>query len=191
MKSVGVYLGANSGNNKDFGKEITILGKNLAQMNLTLVYGGSSQGLMGQLATEVKTNGGTVIGVITNQLIEKEQPLTTLDELHIVDSMQERKQFIQKHSDSFIVVPGGLGTLEEAFDTWNAIKIGLIDKPIGFLNINGYFDRLFEFITTCEQYGFISNEQANIPLINATVFGLLSDLNHAHALLKHKAMAIV
>ena len=191
MKSVGVYLGANSGNHSSFSKEIIVLGKNLAQMNLTLVYGGSSQGLMGQLATEVKKHGGTVIGVITNQLIEKEQPLTNLDELHIVDSMHARKQFIQKNSDSFIVVPGGLGTLEEAFDTWNAIKIGLIDKPIGFLNINGYFNRLFEFITTCAQYEFISNEQANIPLINEKVFELLSDLNHAHALLKHKAMTIV
>ena len=191
MNSIGVYLGAHCGNNKAFGEAIAVLGKKMAQMRLTLVYGGSSLGLMGQLATEVKENSGTVVGIITRQLIEKEQPLATLDELHIVDSMQERKQLMQTRSDSFIVVPGGLGTLEEAFETWNAIKIGLINKPIGFLNIAGYFDQLFGFIATCEQHGFISNEQTNIPHINSTVPGLLSDLNHAHAVLTHRASAIV
>ena len=176
MKSVGVYLGAQCGNDKIFSETINELAKKIAQRQLTLVYGGSSIGLMGQLATTVQQNGGKVIGVITHQLSEREQVLTSLDELHFVDSIQERKQIMQDKSDAFIVVPGGLGTLEEAFDTWNALKIGLINKPMGFLNIAGYFDKLFEFINTCEKYGFISNEQVNIPRIYADVQELLNDL---------------
>jgi len=81
--------------------------------------------------------------------------------------MQERKLLMQQHSDAFLVMPGGLGTLEEAFDTWNAIKIGVIDKPIGFLNLNGFYDGLFSFMTHCEQQGFVSATQLRIPLVDA------------------------
>ena len=177
MKSIGVYLGAHCGNSSMFSESVTILGKEIAALGLTLIYGGSSLGLMGILATTVKNNGGKVVGVITNQLIDKEKPLSTLDELHIVDSMQERKQLIQQRSDMFIVMPGGLGTLEEAFDTWNAIKIGIFNKPLGFLNIAGYFDELFAFISTSNKSGFISNEQLKIPYINTSVNLLLKNLN--------------
>ncbi|WP_234999737.1 TIGR00730 family Rossman fold protein [Legionella quinlivanii] len=103
---------------------------------MTLVYGGSSLGMMGLLANTVKECGGKVVGIITHHLIEQEKPLKCLDELYIVDSMQERKSMMQQISDMFIVMPGGLGTLEEAIETWNAIKIGELTKPIGFLNIN-------------------------------------------------------
>ncbi|KTD50489.1 lysine decarboxylase [Legionella quinlivanii] len=91
---------------------------------------------MGLLANTVKECGGKVVGIITHHLIEQEKPLKCLDELYIVDSMQERKSMMQQISDMFIVMPGGLGTLEEAIETWNAIKIGELTKPIGFLNIN-------------------------------------------------------
>lgn len=176
MKSIGVYLGAHCGNNKVFSESVTLLGKEIAALGLTLVYGGSSLGLMGQLATTVKELGGKVIGVITNQLIEQEKPLSTLDELHVVDSMQERKHILQQKSDLFIVMPGGLGTLEEAFDTWNAIKIGVLNKPIGFVNVAGYFDELFAFISTCEKNGFLFRNQMNIPCIHSNVTLLLAEL---------------
>ena len=94
MTTVCVYLGANFGNNPQFSEAAVLLGKELADMRFTLIYGGSSLGMMGLLATTVKEHGGKAIGIITKQLIEKEQPLDLLDELHIVDTMQERKRMM-------------------------------------------------------------------------------------------------
>ena len=176
MKSICVYLGANCGTNIAFSEAVILLGKEIADSGSTLIYGGSSLGLMGLLANTVKDQGGRVVGIITQQLIEKEKPLTTLDELHVVNSMQERKLMMQELADVFVVMPGGLGTLEEAFETWNAIKIGVIDKPIGFVNILGFFDNLFSFADTCEENGFISAAHRHIPKINEDVTLLLEDL---------------
>lgn len=176
MKSICVYLGANPGNSTALTEAVVILGEQIARSGYRLVYGGSSLGLMGLLAKSAIAQGGKVTGVITEKLITLEQPLTTLDELVIVGTMQERKLLLQQRSSAFIVMPGGLGTLEEAFDTWNAIKIGVINQPIGFLNIEGYFDGLFSFISSCENKGFISASQAKIPKINADPQLLLNDL---------------
>ncbi|MDR3441799.1 MAG: TIGR00730 family Rossman fold protein [Legionella sp.] len=172
-KSICVYLGANQGNNEQFIESVVLLGKEIAAKGLTLIYGGSSLGLMGLLATTTKQHGGQVIGVTTRFLIEQEKPLSMLDELHIVASMQERKQMLQELADLFLVVPGGLGTLEEAFETWNAIKIGIMNKPIGFLNTAGFFDSLFAFINTCEQSGFLTKQQFNIPVVASDVREIL------------------
>lgn len=167
MKTICVYLGSNAGHQATFSDAIRQLGKDIAELNLILIYGGSSLGLMGELATAVKSHGGKVIGIITEQLLEKEKPvMALLDELQILESMQARKQAMQTKADLFLVLPGGLGTLEEAFETWNAIKIGIFDKPIGFLNLNGYFDGLFSFISTCEHHGFITKTHQEIPLIH-------------------------
>lgn len=176
MKTVCVYLGANSGNNIQFSEAVILLAKELADMGLTLIYGGSSLGMMGLLATTVKKYGGKAIGIITKNLIEKEKPLDILNELHIVDTMQERKRMMQQLADIFIVMPGGLGTLEEAFDTWNAIKIGVLKKNIGFLNINGYFDGLFSFIGTCEQNGLLLKKDGDIPIVQPNVHLLLAQM---------------
>lgn len=176
MKTVCVYLGASFGNATEYSEAAILLGKEIAQRDLTLVYGGSSLGMMGLLATTVKEQGGKAIGIITEALIEKEKPLTLLDELHVVNSMQKRKSMMQKMADFFIVMPGGLGTLEEAFDTWNAIKLGELEKDIGFLNINGYFDGLFSFIRHCEQNGFVLKKAGDIPIVQTNVVSLLATL---------------
>ncbi|WP_408606871.1 LOG family protein [Legionella clemsonensis] len=176
MKSIGVYLGAKFGNSTLFKEVVIQLGNQIAHSNIRLVYGGSSLGLMGLLATSVTNLGGKVTGVIPENLIALEKPLASLDELVITKTMQERKMLMQQKADAFIVMPGGLGTLEEAFDTWNAIKIGVFNKPFGFLNINGYFDGLFSFIANAEKHGFVSNTQAQIPIINACPLLLLSEL---------------
>lgn len=176
MQSICVYLGANHGNSLALADAAVDLGEQIAKTGYRLVYGGSSQGLMGLLAKSVMTHGGQITGVITKQLITQEQPFSNLDELLIVDTMQERKILMQQKSSAFIVMPGGLGTLEEAFDTWNAIKIGVFNKPIGFLNIDGYFDGLFSFISSCENKGFITSTQVKIPVISADVRLLLNNL---------------
>lgn len=176
MKTICVYLGANFGNNVAFKQAVVKLAHEIVDHGLTLNYGGSSLGMMGLLATTVKELGGKAIGVITTHLLDKEKPLEILDELHIVDSMQERKKMLQDMSDAFIVMPGGLGTLEEAIETWNAIKIGEINKKIGFLNVDDYFIKLFSFIDHCQETGFMNSKQATIPIINADPSGLLNTL---------------
>ena len=177
VKSICVYLGAKAGSSTFFKEAVIQLGHQLADANIRLVYGGSSLGLMGLLATTVMDLGGKVTGIITESLVSLEKPLTSLDELIVTKTMQERKRLMQKKADAFIVMPGGPGTLEEAFDTWNAIKIGAFDKPFGFLNIDGYFDGLFSFINTAEKYGFVSKTQAQIPKINACPVLLLAELS--------------
>jgi len=176
MQYIGIYLGANPGNCSALTQTVTVLGEQMAKAGYGLVYGGSSQGLMGLLAESVLSHGGKAKGIITEQLIPQEKPLAKLDELIVVDSMQERKLLMQQHSQAFMVLPGGLGTLEEAFETWNAIKIGILDKPIGFLNVEGYFDGLFTFISGCVTRGFLTAKQARIPEISADTQLLLDSL---------------
>jgi uncharacterized protein (TIGR00730 family) len=176
MKSICVYLGAKFGNSSDFKDSVTLLGKQIANSNLRLIYGGSGLGLRGELASTVVDYGGTVTGITTRRLMDSEQALTSLDELIITATMQERKIMMQEKADAFIVMPGGLGTLEEAFETWNAIKIGVLNKPLGFLNINRYFDGLFSFISKGETEGFISEMQVKIPKINSNSQLLIAEL---------------
>lgn len=182
MKSICIYLGAKSGNSTLFKDAVIQLGNQIVHSNFRLVYGGSSLGLMGLLATTIMDLGGKVTGIIPESLITQELPLTSLDELVITKTMQERKILMQQKADAFIVMPGGLGTLEEAFDTWNAIKIGIFNKPFGFLNIDGYFDGLFSFVATAEEHGFVTKTQAQIPRINSCPLLLLSELSTCYSL---------
>lgn len=176
MKSVCVYLGAKLGNGEHLTEAAIALGQAIAIRGIKLVYGGSSCGLMGLLAREVVHCGGQVLGVISKGILEVEKPLNSIDQLIITETMQERKLLLQQHADAFVVMPGGLGTLEEAIDTWNAIKLGIMQKPIGFLNLGHYYDGLFSFMTHCEQEGFISDTQLKIPLIESDPERLLNEL---------------
>ncbi|MDP3559101.1 MAG: TIGR00730 family Rossman fold protein [Legionellaceae bacterium] len=176
MKSVCVYLGANLGNSARLREAATTLGQVIATAGYRLVYGGSSQGLMGLLATSAMAHGGKVTGVIPTCLIDKELPSDNLDSLILTESMHERKLIMQQQADAFIVMPGGLGTLEEAFETWTAIKIGILNKPLGFLNIDGFYDELFSFIGNCTQHGFIAPHQMHIPSIDSNPQTLLASL---------------
>jgi uncharacterized protein (TIGR00730 family) len=172
MKSICVYLGANIGNNPLLIEYVTQLGKIIAQNNVRLIYGGSSSGLMGTLANAVLSNNGEVTGIFSTSLIDIEKPLYTLDELIITDTMQERKLLLQQRSDAFLVFPGGLGTLEEAIETWNSITLGILTAPIGFFNVDGYFNKLFDFIFYCQESGFITQKQTKIPVIDSDIKSL-------------------
>ncbi|CDZ77593.1 LOG family protein YvdD [Legionella massiliensis] len=176
MKSICVYLGATPGNRRDIEQAVTTLGKEIAKTQLTLIYGGSSTGMMGLLARTVKENQGKAIGITTTHLMHLEKPLDILDELQVTESMQERKKMMQHRADMFLVMPGGLGTLEEAFETWNAIKIGLLKKPIGFFNIDGYFNELFAFVNTVIEAGFMTKKHQEIPIISSDIHQLIAEL---------------
>lgn len=174
---VGVYLGANMGSNPTFEAAAKLLGKGLAESGHTLVYGGGSVGLMGTLATTVKQYGGKVIGIITEHLIGFEKPFADADELHIVKTMYERKRMIHDHASSFVILPGGIGTFDELFETWCAIKNGVMQKPISFVNIDGFFNDLFKFVDSCRQHGFLDTMHQNIPKIYDNMAHCLNDLH--------------
>jgi uncharacterized protein (TIGR00730 family) len=177
MNHICVYLGSSFGNKECYKHSVEALGKEIAAQEYTLIYGGSSLGMMGVLANTAMKHGGKVIGITTQHLLDKEEPLDTLDELIIVDSMQERKKRMQTMADSFIVMPGGLGTLEEAIETWNAIKIGEINKPIAFFNLEAYFDGLFKFMTFCNESGFLKEADLKLPIVSDNIKVILNTLS--------------
>lgn len=146
MKSICVYCGSSSGNNEIYTEQATALGKLLAKRNIKLVYGGANVGLMGVIADTVLDNGGKAIGIIPESLVAHEVAHPKLTELKIVDSMHARKAMMAELSDGFIAMPGGLGTLEELFEilTWG--QLGFHHKPCAILNVNGYYDKLLEYL---------------------------------------------
>lgn len=155
MNSVCVFLGSNPGVQPGYADATMNLGVLLASRGITLVYGGAKNGLMGILAKAVVEAGGRAVGVLPGFLKAKELAYDGLTEFYEVDSMHDRKAKMAELSDGFIAMPGGLGTLEEFFEvaTWG--QLGLHAKPVGFLNILGYFDKLFEFLDHTVEQGFV------------------------------------
>jgi uncharacterized protein (TIGR00730 family) len=140
-----VYLSSSAGRPVDVAA-ITALGRELAARGLTLVYGGAHVGLMGTLADAVLAAGGRAIGVIPRALVEAESAHTGLTELHVVETMHQRKAMMFELADAFVVAPGGFGTLEEAFEQLTGIQIGYHRKPIIFLDIEGFWRDLVAFL---------------------------------------------
>lgn len=146
MRSIAIYCGASLGNDETVVNTCSTLGKILATNNIRLIYGGASIGIMGALADSCLEHGGHVTGVLPRFLGSKEIAHKHLTELHWVDSMHERKALMVKLAEGFIALPGGLGTLDELFETWTWQQLNLHQDPIGLLNINHYYDKLIEFL---------------------------------------------
>jgi len=146
MKSICVFCASAIGKNPVYGDAAFELGSKLAQTETTVVYGGAKLGVMGRLAEGVLSENGILIGIIPDFLKKKEIAHRGLTELITVSSMHERKALMQEKSDGFIALPGGFGTMEELFEilTWG--QLGLHRKPVGILNVNGYYDSLIELI---------------------------------------------
>ena len=153
-----VYCGSSFGKNKIYTDAAILLGETLVKHEIDLVYGGAKVGLMGILADEVLNNGGNVIGVIPKDFDEIELSHPSLTELHVVNSMHERKSLYEEISDGFIALPGGPGTLEEICESWTWGLIGIHKKPCGFYNVSGYFDHLLEFFDHMVISGFMKPE---------------------------------
>lgn len=160
---VTVFCGSSIGN-EIFKKTAYEFGKFLAQNNHELIYGGGSVGLMGAVSKGVKDNNGKVKGIITELLMEKELGNKNADELIIVKTMHERKALLAK-TELFVTMPGGLGTLEEVFEVWTHAQLGYHTNPIAFLNINGYFNKLFEFLEFCVKQGFIGKDFLKMAMV--------------------------
>ena len=146
IKSICVYCGSNKGNNSLYVKAANDLGNSLVKNKLDLIYGGANVGLMKEVANTVLQGNQNVTGVITHFLEEKHLTLPGLTKLITVETMQERKKQMADLADAFIVLPGGIGTLEELFEVLTAAQLGFHNKPIGILNINNYYDLLLDFL---------------------------------------------
>jgi uncharacterized protein (TIGR00730 family) len=142
LKRIAVFCGSSPGASEDYCTEGIRFGKELARRDITLVYGGSKNGLMGAVADGVLGDGGKAIGIIPKFLEAKEISHKGLTELHTVDTMHERKAKMAELADGFVALPGGTGTLEEFFEVLTWAQIGLHQKPCGLLNINGYYSPL-------------------------------------------------
>jgi uncharacterized protein (TIGR00730 family) len=146
LRAVAIYCGSSPGLLPEYAHAATELGHEMASRGLTLVYGGASVGLMGQVANAAIAAGGHAVGVIPGFFHDKGLSHTKLDELHVVESMHQRKTLMAELADAFIALPGGMGTLEELFEAITWTQIGLHRKPCGLLNVVGYYDKLLAFL---------------------------------------------
>ena len=176
MKRVCVFCGSNSGANPAYAQAATQLGRLLAERGLTLVYGGGNVGLMGVVADAALEAGGQVIGVIPESMLKWEVGHPNLTELRVVTSMHERKATMAELADAFIALPGGVGTLEELFEVWTWGQLGLHTKPLAFLDVAGYFERLHAFLDHMAGEGFVKarhREMAEVHHDPATLLAIL------------------
>lgn len=166
MNRICVYCGSKPGADESFLAAATQLGKAMTQRNHDLVYGGACIGLMGRIADSVLHGGGNAIGVIPGDLFNDEVTHRNLSELITVDNMHQRKEKMASLADGFVALPGGFGTFEELFEaiTWSQLRIHT--KPIGLLNVNGYYDSLHKFISEAVQHEFIKPKHQALYVIH-------------------------
>ena len=173
---MGVFCGSSLGRRPTFEAAASELGTRLAERRVGLVYGGGSVGLMGIVADAALAAGGEVVGVIPDALAGKEIAHPGLTRLHVVKSMHERKALMAEMSDGFVALPGGFGTLDELFEaiTWG--QLGIHRKPIGLLDVEGYFASLVSFVDRAVEDGFVRPAYRGLFVRSETVDGLLAAL---------------
>ncbi|KAL9238460.1 hypothetical protein vseg_012877 [Gypsophila vaccaria] len=164
FKRVCVFCGSSSGNRDSYREAAIELGQELVDKRLGLVYGGGSIGLMGLVSQTVHLGGGHVMGIIPKTLMGKELTGESIGEVKAVANMHQRKAEMALHSDCFIALPGGYGTLEELLEVITWAQLGIHDKPVGLLNVDGYYDSLLAFIDKAVEDGFVNPSQRNIFL---------------------------
>jgi len=176
MKSICVFCGSSSGKGVNHLTAAQKLGKIISEENITLVYGGGNLGIMGELANTVLQYNGRVIGVIPEDLVAREAALREVTELRIVKSMHERKAMMSELSEGFIAMSGGIGTLEEFFEAWTWAQLGIHNKPIGILNIDGYYDRLIDFINNSVEQEFVNKNNLDMIVIDKDAKNLIGKM---------------
>lgn len=153
--SLCIYCGSRPGHDPAFASTAREIGRWIGEHGGQLVYGGGRGGLMGMVADATLAAGGRVLGIIPKALVEREWAHDGCTELHVVDTMHERKRMMAEHADAFLALPGGIGTFEEFFEVWTWRQLGYHDKPVGLLNLNGYYDGLMGFIAHAVQAQFM------------------------------------
>ena len=177
MKKIAVFCGSSAGNDSIYRDQAYQLGKTLAEKQIKLIYGGGSIGLMGAVADGALDHNGRVTGVIPEFLNEKEIAHDNLNELIEVGSMHERKKRMHELSEGVIALPGGYGTLEEFFEmlTWG--QLGLHQKPVALLNINGFYDPLRQLIDNMVKQNFLQSSYQDIMIMNDDIEKLIEQMN--------------
>ncbi len=176
MKKICVFCGSNAGNKPEYKEMAEQLGREMVKRDLCLVYGGGQVGLMGAIADSVLEAGGQVEGVIPQFLVDQEVAHSDISEQIIVHSMHERKQKMAELADGFITMPGGIGTLEEFFETLTWSQLKLHQKPVALLNVAGYYDKLLDFLNDATQAGFLKKESLEIVLVADQISILLDQM---------------
>ena len=157
--SICVYCGSRSGLNPAYAAAAAQVGHWIGSHGGQLVYGGGKSGLMGIVADAALQSGASVVGVIPKALVEKEWAHQGCTELYVVDTMHDRKRMMAERADAFLALPGGIGTFEELFEVWTWRQLGYHDKPIGILNVEGYYDRMMEFLASSVKEQFLGDWQ--------------------------------
>lgn len=173
---IAVFCGSSSGRRPEFLQAATALGQLLAQQGIGIVYGGASVGLMGAVATAARQAGGEVIGVLPQSLMDRELAHTGLSELHIVETMHERKAKMSELADAFLALPGGIGTFEELFEVWTWGVLGYHRKPCALLNVAGFYDGLVSFLDHVVEDEFLKPVYRNMLLVDESPEALLKAL---------------
>jgi len=177
MNALCVFCGSSSGGSDVYREQARAFGEELGRRRLDLVWGGAKVGLMGVVADAVLAGGRLAIGVIPGFLLDRELAYRGASELLVVDSMHERKAIMASRSDGFVLLPGGLGSFEEFFEVYTWAQIGLHRKPIGVLNVAGYFDPLLELLRHASREGFVRAESLDLIACAADPAELLDRLD--------------
>ena len=174
--SICIYCGSRPGASPAYAVAARAVGRWIGRRGGQLVYGGGRNGLMGIVADSTLQAGGRVVGVIPKALVEKEWAHHGCSELHVVDTMHERKRLMAEHADAFLALPGGIGTFEEFFEVWTWRQLGYHDKPVGLLNVDGYYDGMLTFLHTSVQAQFMGEWQMDLMRVSADVNALMPEL---------------
>ncbi len=176
MKSVSVFCGSSLGTESAFIEQAQMLGRKLASRNITVVYGGANVGLMGAVVDGALMAEGEVIGVLPNFLKSRELAHQGLTKLYLVESMHERKAKMNALSEGMIALPGGIGTLEELFEMLTWAVLGLHKKPVGILNVDGFYDELINLLKTMVIKGFLAESYQNMLLVSTDIDELIEQM---------------
>jgi len=176
MRALCVYCGSSTGHSSVYADAARALGKQMAERELSLVYGGGHVGLMGIIADAVLDAGGKVTGVIPTALMDAEVGHNALTTLHVVNDMHQRKAIMAELADGFIALPGGIGTLEELFEVMTWLQLGYHAKPVGLLNVNGFYDELLAFLDKQRDTGFVRAEHRDLLITDAEPSSLLNQM---------------
>lgn len=181
IQKIGVFCGSNIGNQAAYSEAVLQLAAHLVLHKITLVYGGAKVGLMGMMADHALKLGGKVIGVLPKSLVDVEIAHPDLTELHVVNTMHERKNLIATLSDGFIMLPGGPGTLDEFFEMYTWAQLGYHKKPCGLLNVSGYYDLLLKFLDNAVSEGFLKEVHRKMIICETAANDLLAKFENYNA----------
>ena len=174
LQTVCVFCGSNPGHRPGYVQAARAFGCLLAERGLALVYGGGGTGLVGALADGALEHGGRVTGVMPEGLVAREAAHGGLTDLVVTQTMHERKALLAEHADAFVALPGGIGTFEELFEAWTWAGLGIHRKPVGLLNVEGYYDTLAAFLDHATTEGFLRADLREMVVVERSASALLA-----------------